>query len=59
MSFHQGEGGHTSFSEDPDGVSICVSIGVTILVGTISLELVLGIPPNLHGYIFGSSLRAD
>ena len=29
------------------------------LVSTISLEPVNGIPPNLPGYIIGTSLRAD
>ena len=43
--------GDIDFIVDP----ICV----TLLVPKISLELVAGISPNLHGYIVGTSLRAD
>ena len=48
----KGEGVHISFSADPwrrrDS-----------LVSTISLESMGGILPDLHGYIIGTSQRAD
>ena len=47
--------GDLGFSADPVGVGV----DVPLLVPTVSLEPVGGISPNLHGYIIGTSLRAD
>ena len=49
-----GEGGLTSFSADPGHRRWRDS-----LVSTISLESTGGILPDLHGYIIGTSQRAD
>ena len=58
-----GGGGHIGFSADPVGVSIrhvsALASVLQILVPIISLEPADGIPPNLPGYIIGTSLRAD
>ena len=56
MSPTKCEEGHIGFSADPVGVG--ARVGVTELVPTVSLEPVDGIPPNLPGYIIGTSLRA-
>ena len=48
-----GGGGHIGFSADPFGVGVRIHVKVSlqILVPTISLKPVDGIPPNLPGYI--------
>ena len=48
----KGEGGHISVSAD-------LGRRRDSLVSTISLESIGGILPDLHGYIIGTSQRAD
>ena len=54
MSPTKGEGGHISFSADPGRRHWRDS-----LVSTISLESMGGVLPDSHGYIIGTSQRAD
>ena len=54
LFFTKGEGGHTSFSADPGRPRRRDS-----MVSTISLESMGGILQDLHGYIIGTSQRAD
>ena len=51
--------GHTGFSMAPIGVSNHAGIWVPVLAPMISFEPIGEISSNLHGYIIGTSLRAD
>ena len=58
-----GEEEDIGFSANNVGVGVHVAIGVGLGIGVgmtnSSFEPVDGIPPTLHGYIIGTSFRAD